>query len=320
MKIVNNYSQNGIELYFPDRPSEETLDLLRGQNWRWHRVKKCWYNKDTLKNAQFADILLCMSLMEHLLETGVNYDNKDYRKTLSSLSDIVQRMKQRKTREYDESLKELSGIVKKYQTRDRKIEEERQAEAKAKRERNEELIQDSYKEFVRKAKSSYLRNADKFWSKYDKLIEFDSNTSLRCYLVIKNPDSNVASLEQAEGYVQYDRINIIIKYDLFYRKSGYVYFGSDVFEIQNSIVDQIVSKHIPDSTVRKIEKYIQNEIIKDVRRKGLDKENVTEKDQHYRLEENSLVPCRKCNQYIDLFRDGMCWDCYKEEMQSYDVD
>lgn len=36
---------NGIEIYFDTKPSEEILDELRGNGWRWHRVKECWFTK-----------------------------------------------------------------------------------------------------------------------------------------------------------------------------------------------------------------------------------------------------------------------------------
>lgn len=48
---------NGIEIYFDVKPSEDVLDELRGNGWRWHRVKHCWFAKKNPQNEQFAKTL-----------------------------------------------------------------------------------------------------------------------------------------------------------------------------------------------------------------------------------------------------------------------
>ena len=43
---------DGVEVYFPAKPSEATRDDLKSAGYRWHSKKKCWYAKNTDKNLQ----------------------------------------------------------------------------------------------------------------------------------------------------------------------------------------------------------------------------------------------------------------------------
>jgi len=45
MKIIKNEELKGIEIYFDEKPQTEVLSTLKAEGFRWHRVKKCWYNK-----------------------------------------------------------------------------------------------------------------------------------------------------------------------------------------------------------------------------------------------------------------------------------
>lgn len=46
--IVNfNEEHHGIELSFPDKPSEDILAQLKGNGFRWHHVKKVWFAKQS---------------------------------------------------------------------------------------------------------------------------------------------------------------------------------------------------------------------------------------------------------------------------------
>ena len=47
----------GIELYFEEKPAEETREALKAAGYRWHRVKKCWYAKQTAGALKLADDL-----------------------------------------------------------------------------------------------------------------------------------------------------------------------------------------------------------------------------------------------------------------------
>ena len=44
-KIVTNEEHQGEELYFNEKPTDEIIDTLKDNGYRWHRYKKCWYRK-----------------------------------------------------------------------------------------------------------------------------------------------------------------------------------------------------------------------------------------------------------------------------------
>lgn len=52
LRVEINPEHNGIEVYFPGKPDEETRAALKSQGWRWHRAKQCWYNKNSEENLQ----------------------------------------------------------------------------------------------------------------------------------------------------------------------------------------------------------------------------------------------------------------------------
>lgn len=56
-KFVINEEKNGIEIYFDKMPSVETRDSLKSAGWRWSSFNKCWYNRHTNTNFEFAQIL-----------------------------------------------------------------------------------------------------------------------------------------------------------------------------------------------------------------------------------------------------------------------
>lgn len=54
MRIELNNEQNGIELYFDEKPSGNIITELKENKWRWHKVKKCWYAKNTEDKLTYA--------------------------------------------------------------------------------------------------------------------------------------------------------------------------------------------------------------------------------------------------------------------------
>ncbi len=52
VRVEINPDFNGIEVYFPGKPSDAVRDALKAHGWRWHRMKKCWYNRNTEDNLQ----------------------------------------------------------------------------------------------------------------------------------------------------------------------------------------------------------------------------------------------------------------------------
>ena len=56
MKAQVNYNQklNGIEITFQNKPSQEVLSDLKAAGFRWHRMNKYWYSKQTKKALEIA--------------------------------------------------------------------------------------------------------------------------------------------------------------------------------------------------------------------------------------------------------------------------
>ncbi len=52
LRVEFNTECDGIEVYFPSRPSQATRDALKAAGYRWHSVKKCWYAKRTEEHLQ----------------------------------------------------------------------------------------------------------------------------------------------------------------------------------------------------------------------------------------------------------------------------
>lgn len=49
-----NEQYHGVEIYFDKKPSALTLDTLKGEGFRWHNAKKCWYAKETPERLNLA--------------------------------------------------------------------------------------------------------------------------------------------------------------------------------------------------------------------------------------------------------------------------
>ena len=52
-----NIQLDGIEIYFDEKPTDDVLQRLRGNRWRWHRGKCCWYSRISEESLQFANEL-----------------------------------------------------------------------------------------------------------------------------------------------------------------------------------------------------------------------------------------------------------------------
>lgn len=53
--LTINQELNGIEISFDSKPVRETLDTLKSFGFRWHRVKKIWYAKNTPERLKAAE-------------------------------------------------------------------------------------------------------------------------------------------------------------------------------------------------------------------------------------------------------------------------
>lgn len=52
IRVQINPDFNGIEVYFPGKPSDSVRTNLKANGWRWHSKKGCWYNRNTEDNLQ----------------------------------------------------------------------------------------------------------------------------------------------------------------------------------------------------------------------------------------------------------------------------
>lgn len=52
LRVEFNAEFDGVEVYFPSKPSEETRTALKVAGFRWHSQKKCWYGKRTEERLQ----------------------------------------------------------------------------------------------------------------------------------------------------------------------------------------------------------------------------------------------------------------------------
>jgi len=57
MNLRVNEELNGIEISFSDKPSAATIESLKAAGYRWHRVKKLWYAKNTAERMALAQAI-----------------------------------------------------------------------------------------------------------------------------------------------------------------------------------------------------------------------------------------------------------------------
>lgn len=58
VKVTYNEEKNGIEVKFNTKPDQEILNELKKNGFRWHRVKKVWYAKQTEERVNFVNSLV----------------------------------------------------------------------------------------------------------------------------------------------------------------------------------------------------------------------------------------------------------------------
>ena len=54
VSLVFNQELNGIELYFDKKPLQTIINSLKNAGFRWHKLKKCWYAKQSEKTLKVA--------------------------------------------------------------------------------------------------------------------------------------------------------------------------------------------------------------------------------------------------------------------------
>lgn len=77
VQLTLNKELNGIEISFDSKPDSDTLTALKKAGYRWHRVKKVWYAKQTADRLTLAERLANLDTMPEIKtnETKINLDN-----------------------------------------------------------------------------------------------------------------------------------------------------------------------------------------------------------------------------------------------------
>ena len=52
VRVEYNAEHNGVEVYFPGKPSDSVREALKRAGYRWHGTKKCWYASRTEAHLQ----------------------------------------------------------------------------------------------------------------------------------------------------------------------------------------------------------------------------------------------------------------------------
>jgi hypothetical protein len=53
-KVVLNSELNGVEMYFEGKPVQTVIDSLKDLKFRWNKIKKCWYAKQSIETIAEA--------------------------------------------------------------------------------------------------------------------------------------------------------------------------------------------------------------------------------------------------------------------------
>lgn len=83
IEIAYNEEKNGIEVKFNRKPDQEVIDSLKANGFRWHRVKKIWYAKDTEERRTFISSLIDNDNKEDIKEV-INIKNFNNIETLKT--------------------------------------------------------------------------------------------------------------------------------------------------------------------------------------------------------------------------------------------
>lgn len=54
IEVTENEKRNGVEIRFPEKPTDETRDRLKGAGFRWHRKGKFWYARRSALTLEVA--------------------------------------------------------------------------------------------------------------------------------------------------------------------------------------------------------------------------------------------------------------------------
>lgn len=54
-RVQTNVEHNGVEIVFPAKPEQQTIEALKAGGFRYNGKTKVWYHKDTPENRAAAE-------------------------------------------------------------------------------------------------------------------------------------------------------------------------------------------------------------------------------------------------------------------------
>lgn len=88
VEITYNEEKNGIEVKFNTKPAQEVINDLKANGFRWHRVKKVWYAKQTDERVNYINTTFEINQINDE-EVNNIIELNDYRNESEDIKDIV---------------------------------------------------------------------------------------------------------------------------------------------------------------------------------------------------------------------------------------
>lgn len=89
VEITYNKEKNGIEVKFNTKPAQEVINDLKVNGFRWHRVKKVWYAKQTEERINYINTTFKINQINDEKEVNNIIELNDYRNESEDIKDIV---------------------------------------------------------------------------------------------------------------------------------------------------------------------------------------------------------------------------------------
>ncbi|HAT4302360.1 TPA: hypothetical protein I9089_002468 [Clostridium perfringens] len=88
VKITYNEEKNGIEVKFNNKPNQEVINNLKANGFRWHRVKKVWYAKQTDERVNYINTTFKINQINDEKVNNI-IELNDYRNESEDIKDIT---------------------------------------------------------------------------------------------------------------------------------------------------------------------------------------------------------------------------------------
>ena len=89
VEIIYNEEKNGIEVKFNTKPAQEVINDLKTNGFRWHRVKKVWYAKQTDERINYINTTFEINQINDEKEVNNIIELNDYRNESEDIKDII---------------------------------------------------------------------------------------------------------------------------------------------------------------------------------------------------------------------------------------